>query len=48
MPDHAPPFALYNPAMLAPEVLLSEFTARLAAELLGKASPAITRHFAAP
>ena len=26
--DTAPPFALYNPAMLAPGVLLSEFTAR--------------------
>jgi tetratricopeptide (TPR) repeat protein len=26
--DTAPPFSLYNPAMLTPEVLLSEFTAR--------------------
>jgi DNA-binding MarR family transcriptional regulator len=26
--DNAPPFALYNPALLAPEVLLAEFTAR--------------------
>ena len=28
MTDTAPPFALYNPALLSPEVLLSEFTAR--------------------
>jgi Flp pilus assembly protein TadD len=28
MTDTAPPFALYNPALLPPEVLLSEFTAR--------------------
>lgn len=28
MPDNTPPFALYNPAMLPPEVLLAEFTAR--------------------
>ncbi|MCA9049813.1 MAG: ATP-binding protein [Planctomycetaceae bacterium] len=28
MADSAPPFALYNPALLPPEVLLSEFTAR--------------------
>jgi tetratricopeptide (TPR) repeat protein len=26
--DTAPPFALYNPALLSPDVLLSEFTAR--------------------
>ena len=29
MSDTAPPFALYNPALLPPEVLLREFTARL-------------------
>jgi len=29
MKEDPPPFALYNPAMLEPEVLLSEFTARL-------------------
>ena len=28
MPDSAPPFALYNPSLLPPEVLLAEFTAR--------------------
>lgn len=28
MSDTTPPFALYNPAMLPPEVLLAEFTAR--------------------
>lgn len=28
MSDTAPPFALYNPALLPPDVLLSEFTAR--------------------
>ncbi len=28
MTDTTPPFALYNPALLPPEVLLSEFTAR--------------------
>jgi tetratricopeptide (TPR) repeat protein len=35
--DNAPPFALYNPALLPPDVLLSEFTARrpLLERLLG-------------
>ncbi len=28
MTDNAPPFALYNPALLPPEILLAEFTAR--------------------